>query len=146
MHQSARDCRREPELKTTGALSLKVLTLQKKYVSADGSVDEPEGDHKFNSNPTSALYIAPNFIGELTELRVWALVRPQDQIYANREWALKMAKKKRRNRFNNVKIVANNKKTIGGGNNKPLVKLSGLSSGGKSRGRRNRKKKKLQQH
>ena len=113
---------------------------------ADGSVDEPEGDHKFNSNPTSALYIAPNFIGELTELRVWALVRPQDQIYANREWALKMAKKKRRNRFNNVKIVANNKKTIGGGNNKPLVKLSGLSSGGKSRGRRNRKKKKLQQH
>ena len=53
---------------------------------------------------------------------------------------IKNGKKKRRNRFNNVKIVANNKKTIGGGNNKPLVKLSGLSYGGKSRGRRNRKK------
>ena len=52
-----------------------------------------------------------------------------------------MAKKKRKNRLQGIKIVANNKNqlNVDSGGAKPLVKLSGLSSG-KGRGRRARKK------
>ena len=67
-------------------------------------------------------------------------MRPQDQIYANREWPLKMAKKKRKNRLQGIKISASGKpKTKAPGVLKPMVKLSGLSAS-KSRGRRVRKK------
>ena len=81
----------------------------------------------------------PNFVGKITEIRVWALVRPQDQIYANREWPLKMAKKKRKNRLQGIKISASGKpKTKAPGVLKPMVKY-GLSAS-KSRGRRVRKR------
>ena len=91
---------------------------------ADGAVDEPRGDHLFYANPSAAIYFGPNFVGKLTEIRVWALVRPQDQIYANREWPLKMAKKKRKNRLQGkITVKPKTKAPIV---LKPLVKLNGV--------------------
>ena len=110
----------------------------------NGEVEAPAGDNYVNTDPTSALFFAPNFDGRLTEIRVWALVRPEDQLYSNRDWPLKMAKKGRKNRLQSIKIIAksteNSSVSDARTTSAPIAKIGAMKGAKAHSSRRQRKR------
>ena len=105
---------------------------------AEGEMQNPNGGDLVNTDPSTALYICPNFCGQITEVRIWALTRPQDQLYAEKDWPLKMAKKGRKKY--GIKIVAKGRNQRGASNRadgiqKPTIAKIGGATGGSSRRR-----------
>ena len=74
----------------------KVVLLVNGKVVAQGVAPTPDAGEKENLRDDCGLFVVPNVeLLQVTEIRVWALARPQHDIDATKDWTLKMAKKAR---------------------------------------------------